>query len=647
MSRPVPPKTRKDFDIAIICALQLEANAVEAIFDRFWDEDGDRYGKSSGDKNAYRTGVIGNHNVVLAYMPVLYKNKIMITTAPADSTTGAAAACMRSVLEQWAVVDKAEQRSTRLNDPLHGEPESPINSPSKIQSSRVDEGYHSQNNYDSSDGEITQVLPRIENWFKSTLSYFKENRKCLPRDVDLRKTLKTQRVIFASNVKCLPSDSPDAVKDHLGSSKGICLQAALEIEKKFEQIQELTKHLPAATKARKQTKSETEMLKHAIDDLKSLIQVFVSSIPQTNQPLPREEPRTTTPTRSRHEFQHFHIVQQAACSLYDAIGTACNLHTIHDVHLSLQPDLDQTSTRVRFDVAFAQHSMKSGNAVWINVESIIKSVEQIPRPVLPPLAIQQITGIPNLYLQRNFCTVVERSLHQQICNGCIGLLGDNEVCKHLAYLGSQTDSSSAPRSLSQLVSISKANPMNEMGTYERVRLARYLATAVLYYHATPWLKKVWSSKDVYFFDDHDTSLQKRRPILPYVTASVQAASSSARSQARLPDYHHIIRNPVLFGLGVMFLELAFQAPLGTLQEPIDLEKGETWGFVEYFTAHRVVEQSHSKVSTSFKKIIKQCLHCDFGHDSDFTSPALQQAFYKDVISVLEDLEELFRDLQIE
>jgi hypothetical protein len=357
------------------------------------------------------------------------------------------------------------------------------------------------------------------------------------------------------------------------------------------------------------------------------------------------------------------------------------------VHLSLQPDLDQTSTRVRFDVAFAQHSMKSGNAVWINVESIIKSVEtnsqlvststtasvsslkrqsgqnegkhcssrvrksvqfELPTgPVLPPLAIQQITGIPNLYLQRNFCTVVERSLHQQICNGCIGLLGDNEVCKHLAYLGSQTDSSSAPRSLSQLVSISKANPMNEMGTYERVRLARYLATAVLYYHATPWLKKAWSSKDVYFFDDHNTSLQKRRPILPYVTASVQAASSSARSQARLPDYHHIIRNPVLFGLGVMFLELAFQAPLGTLQEPIDLEKGETWGFVEYFTAHRVVEQSHSKVSTSFKKIIKQCLHCDFGHDSDFTSPALQQAFYKDVISVLEDLEELFRDLQIE
>lgn len=62
--------------------------------------------------------------------------------------------------------------------------------------------------------------------------------------------------------------------------------------------------------------------------------------------------------------------------------------------------------------------------------------------------------------------------------------------------------------------------------------------------------------------------------------------------------------------GGMFLELAFQAPLGALQQPVNMDKGETWGFLEYFTAHRVVEQIHTKVSTRFKKIIKQCLHCE-------------------------------------
>lgn len=73
--------------------------------------------------------------------------------------------------------------------------------------------------------------------------------------------MKTQRVIFADNVKGLSSDAPDPVNDHLGSSKKVCIQAALEIERKLEHIQGLTKHLPVATKARERSKSATETLK--------------------------------------------------------------------------------------------------------------------------------------------------------------------------------------------------------------------------------------------------------------------------------------------------------------------------------------------------------------------------------------------------
>jgi nucleoside phosphorylase len=387
MKYPFPPTDRKEFDVAIICALQLEADAVESIFDRFWDEDGDRYGKAAGDKNAYRTGVIGNHNVVLAFMPgmgkvhaasvaiscyssfqgirlalivgicggvpqstedgiflgdIVISDEILMydfgkmypggfqrketvarsavySEVPAflrklkspkgrqnllgrtnhhltvlqtqsddyhcpgrrldqlfeptyhhkhrgtskckkckkgepckkaqestceelqcnpkklkhrsrknpsginihfgriasgdmvmksgvdrdriaaeedviafemegagvcgsmpfivikgvcdyaDShkdkiwqkhTAGAAAACMRSLLEQWAAIDHAEQRRIHIKDLLDGEPEPPIKTPSEIQSTRGDEGYHSQNSYDSSDGEITQGKPR-------------------------------------------------------------------------------------------------------------------------------------------------------------------------------------------------------------------------------------------------------------------------------------------------------------------------------------------------------------------------------------------------------------------------------------------------------------------------------------------------------
>ncbi|KAH6975801.1 nucleoside phosphorylase domain-containing protein, partial [Ilyonectria destructans] len=67
------PATRHDFEIAVICALIIEADAVDALFDHHWDEDGPPYDKAPGDPNAYSTGAIGRHNIVLAHMPGMGK----------------------------------------------------------------------------------------------------------------------------------------------------------------------------------------------------------------------------------------------------------------------------------------------------------------------------------------------------------------------------------------------------------------------------------------------------------------------------------------------------------------------------------------------------------------------------------------------
>ena len=71
--RPSRPTSRHGFEIAVICALTLEADAVEALFDIHWDENGPTFDKARGDPNAYTTGAIGRHNVVLAHMPGMGK----------------------------------------------------------------------------------------------------------------------------------------------------------------------------------------------------------------------------------------------------------------------------------------------------------------------------------------------------------------------------------------------------------------------------------------------------------------------------------------------------------------------------------------------------------------------------------------------
>ncbi|EED14887.1 conserved hypothetical protein [Talaromyces stipitatus ATCC 10500] len=63
------PRSRDEFEIAIICALPVERDAVEALLEVEYETDGLSYRKAEGDMNTYTTGRLGNHHVVLAYMP--------------------------------------------------------------------------------------------------------------------------------------------------------------------------------------------------------------------------------------------------------------------------------------------------------------------------------------------------------------------------------------------------------------------------------------------------------------------------------------------------------------------------------------------------------------------------------------------------
>ncbi|KAK3942793.1 nucleoside phosphorylase domain-containing protein [Diplogelasinospora grovesii] len=79
------PAGREDFEIAIICALPLESNAITYLFDEFFDDtdgEGDPYQKVDGDPNHYTTGRIGKHNVVLVLLPGM--GKVLAASAAAS-----------------------------------------------------------------------------------------------------------------------------------------------------------------------------------------------------------------------------------------------------------------------------------------------------------------------------------------------------------------------------------------------------------------------------------------------------------------------------------------------------------------------------------------------------------------------------------
>lgn len=84
-----PPTDRTGFRIAIVCALPREADAINLLFDRFWDEECDPYGRADGDTNNYITGQIGQYYVVLVVLLNMGTNSVVaVTTSLRSSYTG-------------------------------------------------------------------------------------------------------------------------------------------------------------------------------------------------------------------------------------------------------------------------------------------------------------------------------------------------------------------------------------------------------------------------------------------------------------------------------------------------------------------------------------------------------------------------------
>ncbi|WYZ42126.1 hypothetical protein EsH8_V_001021 [Colletotrichum jinshuiense] len=82
MSSHTRRRRREDFQVAVICALPLEYDAVVFACDEIWEEDRTQLGNAPGDHNTYKTGRIGNHDVVLLLLSNM--GKISASSAAAS-----------------------------------------------------------------------------------------------------------------------------------------------------------------------------------------------------------------------------------------------------------------------------------------------------------------------------------------------------------------------------------------------------------------------------------------------------------------------------------------------------------------------------------------------------------------------------------
>jgi hypothetical protein len=403
------------------------------------------------------------------------------------------------------------------------------------------------------------------------------------------------------------------------------------------------------------------------------------------------------PRQQRQDIERFRLVQKAAAFLYDALVTACTRHDEHDIHLCLQPSLsDGSNPQIRFSISFSpahpsatDEETMAGDPMWLAVESTIRQslIAVPPRPddapddalsrltqslhlaeststtdkdtsrgrkvtvrFETPTSPQQSTPciqMPTVCLKPNFCNHIRQCPRHSAT--CLGLLEETPHYKHLVYPSStSTEGTQKSTSLEELfTTLSRRQKGSGLPEYEKLRFGKLLATAVLQFHTTSWLKGSWQSQDVLFFNS-DTQKTKEEPeslTSPYMNVSVRQPDSPLSRPSNFPS-RIFAPNPLLFGLGVILLELAFEAPLRNLQKSTDLEGCQDHRHTEFFTAKRLSHSVSPPLGLRYNELVRKCLQCDFGRGEDLKRPELQEAFYRDVVCVLGDLENKVREVHL-
>ena len=399
------------------------------------------------------------------------------------------------------------------------------------------------------------------------------------------------------------------------------------------------------------------------------------------------------------EVQICRTIGKASNQVYKALGKACSKHSEHSAHFNLkvehEPCQGTMFPELKFNMAFT-HLIVAGlrqvEPVWFVVDSIIEDAEmtghlkdveeldQLTRSLKHQASISQDStktwskkdvriqssaqiapnsdlscrlsnalSIPSI--QRDFCDYLRKCINQIPCepDDLKALLETADGCKHIVYLSPTTAARTSTKAISlqqHISSMSRRKEPYAFPHYERLRLAKALATAVLQYHGTPWLQGSWRSLDVVFFDHCENMEKDESPNLstPHLNVRVRGPDGPNPETTCTPP--SLAPNPLLFGLGVMLLEIAHSATLKSLQKPSDLVTDNENGFNEFFTAKRLSSSVGRELGPSYGKIVKKLLRCDFGCGDDLNEPELQASYYRDVVCELDRLEEGFRKLQL-
>lgn len=156
---------------------------------------------------------------------------------------------------------------------------------------------------------------------------------------------------------------------------------------------------------------------------------------------------------------------------------------------------------------------------------------------------------------------------------------------------------------------------------------------------TPWLDNYENLHDICLVPGPGPASQYDGYLLKTFAKTSQPAVQRENKMHRVG-----VQNELLFQLGVLLLEIAYDRPLSKMRLPADLDgSGNETILTDYLVAVRLADEIVYREPSKYSDAVKRCLFCRFTCTSTNLSDAeLQEEFFESVVQPLVQLCDVFK-----